>query len=58
MPSDQQTIDQYLKRQEESDSLFCKLFADEVPPNICSLRKRELNGRGEFTCIGCNQAAS
>jgi len=40
----------------DSNTIYCKLFADDVPKNICILRKRELNGRGEFTCIGCSWA--
>jgi hypothetical protein len=58
MPSDQQSSEQRLKRQDDTNSLYCKLFADEVPENICALRKRELNGRGEFTCVGCSWATS
>lgn len=56
MPWEQKITDQYLSRQ-DTDSLYCKLFADDVPKNICTLRKLELNGRGEFTCAGCSWAA-
>ena len=57
MPWEQKVVDQRRpKGQDDTDSLYCKLFADEVPKNICILRKRELNGRGEFTCVGCNWA--
>lgn len=42
----------------DDSSIYCKLFADEVPMNICDLRTRELHGRGEFTCAGCNRAAA
>jgi len=55
MPSEQQG-DQRLNKQDDTNSLYCKLFADEVPERICALRKRELNGRGEFTCVGCSWA--
>jgi hypothetical protein len=58
MPWEQKSIDQHLNRQDDSDCFFCKLFADNVPKNVCTLRKRELNGRGEFTCIGCNMSMS
>jgi len=58
MPSDQQSSEQRLNRQDDTNSLYCKLFADEVPERICALRKRELNGRGEFTCVGCSWATS
>jgi len=44
--------------EENRDNFYCKLFADDVPKKICSLRKRELNGRGEFTCAGCTWATS
>jgi len=54
MPWEQKVIDQCLNRQEDTDKLYCKLFADDVSKNICDLRKRELNGRGEFTCVGCS----
>jgi hypothetical protein len=57
MPSEQMG-DQRLYRQDDTNCLYCKLFADEVPENICALRKRELNGRGEFTCVGCSWATS
>ena len=57
MPWQQKVVDPNLKKQEDTDGLYCKLFADEVPKNICILRKRELNGRGEFTCVGCSWAA-
>lgn len=55
-PCEQKVIDQHLNRQDDTDSRYCKLFADEVPKNICTLRQRELNGRGEFTCVGCSWA--
>ncbi len=54
---EQKSIDQSLNTQEGAGSLYCKLFADQVPKNICALRTRELNGRGEFTCVGCSWAA-
>ena len=37
-------------------SIYCMLFADDVPMSICALRMRELHGRGEFTCSGCIMA--
>jgi hypothetical protein len=58
MPSDQKDIDLRLTRQDDADNLYCKLFADDVPKRICALRKTELNGRGEFTCVGCSWATS
>jgi len=57
MPSEQKG-DQRLNKKDDTNSLYCKLFADEVPEKICALRKRELNGRGEFTCVGCSWATS
>lgn len=53
---EQKVIDEHQKRRDDADNLYCKLFADDVPKNICALRKRELNGRGEFTCVGCSWA--
>ena len=58
MSWEQKSFDQSLNMHDDTDRLFCKLFADDVPTNVCTLRKRELNGRGEFTCVGCNRALS
>lgn len=58
MPSEQQGDQRLNKKLDDTNSLYCKLFADEVPEKICALRKRELNGRGEFTCVGCSWATS
>ena len=58
MAWEQKSFDQQLNMQDETDRLFCKLFADDVPTNVCALRKHELNGRGEFSCVGCNRALS
>jgi hypothetical protein len=57
MPWEQKSSDQFSSRLDDTDRLFCKLFADDVPMHVCTLRMRELNGRGEFTCIGCNRTA-
>jgi hypothetical protein len=57
MACEQKITDPGLNIQEGVSSLYCKLFADEVPKHICALRTRELNGRGEFTCVGCSWAA-
>jgi hypothetical protein len=55
MTEEQNFLDQRSNRQDDTN-LYCKLFADDVPHTICVLRKRELNGRGEFTCVGCSWA--
>ena len=57
-PWEQKSSDQSPRRQDDIDRFFCKLFADEVSMPVCTLRMRELNGRGEFTCMGCNKAIS
>lgn len=31
----------------------CKLFSDEVTVGLCEIRKRELDKRGAFSCLGC-----
>ena len=57
MPCEQKLIEQRSNRYDDSYNLYCKLFADDVPKNTCTLRKRELNERSEFTCVGCSWAA-
>ena len=32
----------------------CMLFADKVSPQLCSLRKKELNQKDAFSCFGCS----
>ena len=34
--------------------VFCRLFHDIVPMNICHLRKKELDTFGWNTCSGCS----
>ena len=34
-------------------TLFCKLFSDIVPEQLCLVRRRELNRKGCFSCSGC-----
>jgi hypothetical protein len=31
----------------------CQLFNDRITDRLCQLRRKELDGKGEFTCIAC-----
>jgi len=34
---------------------YCKLFDDMITRTPCLLRRRELNGKSEFFCLGCSK---
>ena len=34
---------------------FCGLFDDMIFPDLCILRRRELNGKAGFSCAGCSK---
>lgn len=34
---------------------FCGLFDDMVFPDLCLLRRKELDGKAGFTCAGCSK---
>lgn len=34
---------------------YCKLFDDMVTRTPCLLRRRELNGKSDFSCGGCSK---
>ena len=34
-------------------TVLCKLFCDHVSEQLCLLRKRELDLKGQFSCEGC-----
>ncbi len=34
---------------------FCGLFEDMVYPDLCLLRRRELDGKAGFSCTGCSK---
>jgi len=36
-------------------SYYCKLFSDMITRTPCLLRRRELNGKSEFSCMGCSK---
>ena len=38
---------------EQNIMVFCRLFSDCVPMNVCTLRKRELDSFGWNSCSGC-----
>ena len=58
MFSEHKNSDPGRKQPGDTFNVHCQLFADDVLKNVCDLRKRELNGRGEFTCSGCSWATS
>lgn len=39
-------------------TMKCKLFSDIVTEHLCLLRKKELNAKGDFSCIGCPMDAA
>ena len=34
-------------------AIYCKLFSDMVTVRLCTLRRKELDARGGFSCDGC-----
>ena len=36
-------------------SYYCKLFDDMITQTPCLLRRRELNGKNDFSCGGCSK---
>ena len=34
---------------------YCKLFGDMITRTPCLLRRKELNGKDDFTCGGCSK---
>ena len=34
---------------------YCKLFDDMITQTPCRLRRRELNGKSDFSCGGCSK---
>lgn len=38
---------------ENTATVRCKLFSDNVSEHLCHLRKKELNSKGNFSCKGC-----
>lgn len=34
---------------------YCKLFGDMITRIPCLLRRRELNGKSDFSCGGCSK---
>jgi hypothetical protein len=34
---------------------FCILFSDMIVRDLCLLRRRELNGKRQFSCSGCSK---
>lgn len=41
------------KNKEKDIMVYCRLFSDFIPMQICTLRKRELNPFGWNSCSGC-----
>ncbi len=37
------------------DKYFCMLFEDMIVPEICHLRRQELNNQERFSCDGCSK---
>lgn len=34
---------------------YCQLFGDMITVTPCLLRRKELNGKSDFTCGGCSK---
>ena len=34
---------------------FCGLFEDMIFPDLCLLRRQDLNGKAGFSCAGCSK---
>jgi hypothetical protein len=39
-------------------NVFCHLFSDTIPRHLCAIRRRELDGRGGFSCDDCHLVAN
>src|SRR5512139_3995430 len=36
------------------DTVYCKIFSDQVSPHLCDIRRKELISQGTFSCENCS----